>query len=294
MRFFTIILLFSTFFYSLSAHALGKLGHQLVCELAYQQLNNKHKIALNQLLELLPQNEVQQLNKYNYANLKSNISYAKACTWPDAVKNDDKFNQFKSWHYVNVSRNKNSLSENTCHENCITQAIKYHQKQFLQTKEALKKLQALMFIGHWLGDIHQPLHVSFASDLGGNKTQVSGKNIKCSSMHWLWDECLLTYQSSFKKLNEQFKELLPSISIIKQTQITQWQKSKIIDWANESLAIATAATTQYCVHKDGNCQTVRQQPIIITDDYLQKNSEILNIRIQQASVRLAKILTELL
>jgi len=29
------------------------------------------------------------------------------------------------------------------------------------------KLVSLKFLGHWVGDIHQPLHVSFADDRGG-------------------------------------------------------------------------------------------------------------------------------
>jgi hypothetical protein len=30
------------------------------------------------------------------------------------------------------------------------------------------KLEALKFLGHWVGDVHQPLHVSLEDDRGGN------------------------------------------------------------------------------------------------------------------------------
>jgi len=36
------------------------------------------------------------------------------------------------------------------------------------------KLASLKYLGHWVGDIHQPLHVSFADDRGGNFIRESG------------------------------------------------------------------------------------------------------------------------
>jgi hypothetical protein len=37
-----------------------------------------------------------------------------------------------------------------------------------------QKLASLKFLGHWVGDIHQPLHVSFEDDRGGNSVLVTG------------------------------------------------------------------------------------------------------------------------
>jgi hypothetical protein len=36
------------------------------------------------------------------------------------------------------------------------------------------KLASLKFLGHWVGDVHQPLHVSFADDRGGNEIEITG------------------------------------------------------------------------------------------------------------------------
>jgi S1/P1 Nuclease len=48
------------------------------------------------------------------------------------------------------------------------------------------RLIVLKSVGHWVGDIHQPLHVSFVDDRGGNNIRVSGQ---CAgNLHATWDE----------------------------------------------------------------------------------------------------------
>jgi hypothetical protein len=52
-------------------------------------------------------------------------------------------------------------------------------------------LIALKSLGHWVGDIHQPLHVSFLDDRGGNTIRTSGQ---CpGNLHAVWDNCLVQY-----------------------------------------------------------------------------------------------------
>ncbi|GJP37110.1 hypothetical protein CLOM_g21551 [Closterium sp. NIES-68] len=46
--------------------------------------------------------------------------------------------------------------------------------------------EALMFLAHFAGDIHQPLHVGFTSDLGGNRVHVSWFKRK-TNLHAVWD-----------------------------------------------------------------------------------------------------------
>ena len=51
------------------------------------------------------------------------------------------------------------------------------------------KLEALKYLGHWVGDVHQPLHVSFEDDKGGNNISVTGE---CpGKLHAAWDSCLV-------------------------------------------------------------------------------------------------------
>ena len=42
-------------------------------------------------------------------------------------------------------------------------------------------------MGHFVGDIHQPMHVGYPEDLGGNRHFLTFKNGKKTNMHKLWD-----------------------------------------------------------------------------------------------------------
>ncbi|KAE8818562.1 Nuclease S1 [Hordeum vulgare] len=46
--------------------------------------------------------------------------------------------------------------------------------------------EALLFLSHFMGDIHQPLHVGFASDKGGNTIDVHWYMRK-TELHHVWD-----------------------------------------------------------------------------------------------------------
>jgi hypothetical protein len=53
-----------------------------------------------------------------------------------------------------------------------------------------ERLEALKYLGHWVGDVHQPLHVSFEDDRGGNEVGISGG--LCNwNLHAVWDRCII-------------------------------------------------------------------------------------------------------
>ena len=52
-----------------------------------------------------------------------------------------------------------------------------------------QKLASLKFLGHWVGDVYQPLHVSFEDDRGGNSVLVTG--LCGANLHSAWDTCLV-------------------------------------------------------------------------------------------------------
>jgi len=112
----------------------------------------------------------------------------------------------------------------------------------LSSKDAADadRLIALKSLGHWVGDIHQPLHVSFEEDRGGNSIKVNGQ---CSgNLHATWDNCLVQYAVG-PDISEAVTELLEGITPELQTR---WTASEPRDWANESFAISEAARTGYC------------------------------------------------
>ncbi|WP_448211733.1 S1/P1 nuclease [Colwellia sp. MEBiC06753] len=279
------------------AYALGKLGHQLVCDLAYNQLAPAQQAAIDNILQQMPFAQKKRINEYNFDKATDKITLGKACTWPDIIKNQPEYKRYKDWHFINVDRSDSQVNKSRCQQNCITYAIPFHLQQFSQANTTNEQLEALMFFGHWLGDIHQPLHVGFASDLGGNKIKIKAKGLKCNNLHWLWDQCLLSWQTKRFKLQEQYSLLftkLANITPAQHAQQKQWQNSTVIDWANESLTISRNPSNLYCQRQGTSCQISTKQPIFLTKEQRQEYSEKLNQRVQMASFRLAEQLKGML
>ena len=76
-----------------------------------------------------------------------------------------------SEHFLNLPRDSKGLSSDGCPpaDACVLTAILSDFK-VLQAKENTdaSRLIALKSLGHWVGDIHQPLHVSFLDAKRGN------------------------------------------------------------------------------------------------------------------------------
>ncbi|WDS37529.1 MAG: S1/P1 nuclease [Pseudoxanthomonas sp.] len=118
-------------------------------------------------------------------------------SWADELrKNDaDLGKRTAKWHYVN-------LGESDCHYDpprdcrngdCEVEALKAQTAILAdRTLPAAQRLQALKFVVHLVGDMHQPLHSGYASDKGGNDVQVNIDG-RGSNLHSLWDSGLLRH-----------------------------------------------------------------------------------------------------
>lgn len=316
----TLFSAFLFFFFTSPAFALGKVGHQVICQVAFEHLATPTQNKITTLLKTLPNKHKKLINKYNHRKTNTTVTFADSCTWADAIKKYKSFNQYKKWHYLNVTRDQSKVTSHTCYKNCITAAIQYHIKALLKppsktgpsSKKASswEKLQALMFLGHWLGDIHQPMHVNFASDIGGNRIKVvmldtvnkGNKYIKCNNMHWLWDECLLYRQTQPSKTYQNNKNLFARLyqTLSEQWEsapVSDWQKDSIYTWATESLTIARKPSVLYCtVNKNNYCMplsaTAQKKKLKLPNTYQEEHQPILEKRMLQASVRLAYTLEQ--
>jgi hypothetical protein len=144
------------------------------------------------------------------------------------------------------------------------------------------RLFALESLGHWVGDIHQPMHVSFEDDKGGDKISVSG----CArNLHAVWDSCLVVYAVG----SDVIKASAGLMAAITPTMQAQWISSSPRDWANETFAIAKAPTTRYCV-MHGQSRDPSGESMTITTEYLESNKLVVREQLQKAAVRLAHIL----
>src|SRR5215475_5815273 len=125
-----------------------------------------------------------------------------------------------SEHFINLSRDSKGLTADACPQSdkCLLTAIKDDASIISSKSERQRdKLLALKFLGHWLGDIHQPLHVSFEDDRGGNDVHVNGEC--ATNMHSAWDTCLVQ-----KAVRDNVPEAAAKLlSVVTPEQIQAWR-----------------------------------------------------------------------
>jgi hypothetical protein len=94
---------------------------------------------------------------------------------------------------VNVPRGETCsyVPERDCPDGkCVIAAIQ-SKIEILGSKAPDKaKLTALKYLVHFVGDIHQPLHVAYADDRGGNRYQIRFMS-KGTNLHSIWDSGII-------------------------------------------------------------------------------------------------------
>jgi len=273
-----------------AALAWGHDGHQLICEMAFQEMAPQTRQEVKRLIRLDP----------DYS------TFAAACTWPDAPpkKRPDE-------HYVNLPRSTRHVESADCPEapRCLFSALAddVHEIALPTTGDA-RKLELLKYVGHWVGDLHNPLHVSYGDDRGGGRIHELGAACEGeNSLHAIWDVCLVEERvltdsaGALHSVRQTAQRLLAAVS---DEERAAWRDSTPVEWADESYAVTTEAETEYCTWKGGSCGYARdnrrldrgepERSVLIDAAYLDRQAPTVRRRLQQAAVRLAALLDRVL
>ena len=167
------------------------------------------------------------------------------------------------------------------------------------------KATAILHIGHWFGDLHQPLHISFADDHGGNSVKAPGP---CSgsyeaSIHSVWDTCVIE-RRIFSPGTDRLARARAAAAVLNGTvtdgQRRNWVRSRPWQWAGESYKVTLARRTGYCIRRQGACwysdskrEFVNGDPqraLIVDEAYLDRAKPIVETRLRRAGIRLADAL----
>lgn len=243
------LILIIALFCSKTTYAWGAKGHEIVSEVAFNYLDEDTKKRVLYYLD--------------------GMTIQEAATWMDRIKKDQSFNYMKPYHYVNFQ--KGATVKNNPGSNIIavlSKAIADLNNHKKWSKEEVKR--RLLFIFHLIGDVHQPLHVGYASDKGGNKVQINF-NGKGTNLHSFYDSGIIKY----KKIK--FKECLNPTKSTKH-ETTKWQKIDIIQWANESRSFLPEIYNLKG-HK-------------VSEEYVDKNAVIIKSQLFKAGIRLASVLNQ--
>ncbi len=213
-----VIFLFLLIIYHSSGYSWNATGHQLVAQIAYDNLSPQAKKMCSQILQV----QENDLEPY----------FVNASTWLDEIRKKN-IHQLDSLHYIDIpfTKDKSPLpainSKNALWG--IKEAILVLSSN--KTTNAIQLLSLKILI-HVIGDIHQPLHTTTKvsryfpkGDMGGNLYLFSrsayGKNL-----HQYWDNGAGMLKKStlkdIKKQAQQWEHSNPCYLISKLKTPQQW------------------------------------------------------------------------
>lgn len=264
-----IILGFSTL-YSVNVFAWGAMAHKSIGLIAMSMLTPQAQWATH--------------------NILNNETLADVSTWPDEIRGKKgAYQQTSSYHYEGVRDGEtylDSLRRLSPQDQqkggvvtAILVAIAYSRDPNTPPQE---RYEALKFLVHFIGDVHQPLHSGRPEDLGGNKIKFTWFG-NPTNLHALWDTGILnTGHHDIINPNSSPEES----SQVYARYLYETQRGYVFPleinvegWVNESL----------------NYRPQVYNGPFETDQvgYLRSNLAFADFRVYQAGVRLASVLNQI-
>jgi len=298
-------------FWPTAAQAWGCKGHQTVALIAEKHLTPE---ARQWVLKLLSENPIDpKLNRY--CGGASRDLMADASTWADDVRGERKNGP---WHYIDIPRgSKRGPLEPFCgQEGCVTRAISEQLAILKDPKaDAVKRAEALRYIIHFVGDLHQPLHTVTNADEGGNCVPVKyfrrgpheHNHSFSPNLHSIWDTAILERDAEGADPAEYAETLDAQFA----ADIEGWQKAGIHvdEWVWEGydfaenvvygdltpkVAIEPNVVVHSCSDDNNIGERLLHQNIAAGEAYQEKAASVTEKRIAEGGVRLAMILNDAL
>ncbi len=173
---FIFILIFG---FSLPAYCWGPVGHEVVAYIAQDNLSTVAK------------EELEDLTEYSNSNLLiRHLDLPGISNWADEISEHER-PETGPWHYIDLPIRKD-ITIHDEQDYCPDGDCIIHQLQVFEgilgdpTQPKEKRIEALKFVVHFIGDIHMPLHCANDNDQGGNNKLVNFKGSKIK-LHRLWD-----------------------------------------------------------------------------------------------------------
>lgn len=200
-------------------------------------------------------------------------------TWADAVR--PRRQETAPLHYINFPWDSDEPSADdlaTSVGNVYTAVTGYSERLADATRPHAERAEALMFLVHFVGDLHQPMHCGLEADLGGNLILLRDRGYE-TNLHRVWDSGMF-WTSYRDKSPEEF-----ALSLMEQATpetIASYAASKRVeDWIRESRAIMKSSAYKY--HS-----TICEPGI--DGDYVDYHLPIAEQRLIAAGIRLGDLL----
>ncbi len=238
----------------------GREGHRIIAKVAERHLNENTRVMVRSLLGS------QRLDSI--------------ASWADEVR--ERRPETGPWHYVNIPPGGKYDARRDCPmpNSCVVEKIAEFSK-VLRDRNASRRrrIEALKFLVHFVGDIHQPLHtVGEAED--GNRIRVRflGHEL-CGpydcNLHGVWDTSMILHAGLRPEAYAARLE-----GLIQQERLEARSGGTPEQWADESVRLVRSAWVG-----DGTD---------LDEAYYRREITVVNWQMALAGLRLARLLNETL
>ncbi len=246
------------------AQAFGYDGHRVVCAIAWDGLRPRVR------------EKVAAIIGRSVPGKTGRAAFAESCLWADTLGLTRP--ELRPEHYINVPRGAARIDmDRDCppDKKCVLRAIEFWQLALRAATTRDARRDALRFISHYVGDIHQPLHTGYVDDLGGNaiKGTYVGKQI---NLHAVWDYGMM--EATAEPWAKMVRRLERDIT---RSNRRSWTVTGPGAWADESFIGARSPQALYTPETAG---------FSFDASYGTANLPIIEERLKMAGVRLTQVL----
>lgn len=197
---------------SIAAFGWGQKGHDTVAFIAENHLTETTRAAIDSILDG-----------------KSPVYWA---NWLDNASHTPEYAYTKTWHYKNVDadRTYDDMPANPAGD-AVTAIKQQIEKLSDPATSKVEAALALKILIHVTGDMHQPMHMGHATDLGGNRVKLKCFN-RDKNLHGIWDTDLL--ESAHRWSYTEWQQQLDRLNDVDEALTVQ---GSVDDWARETMEI---------------------------------------------------------
>lgn len=233
----------------------GADGHKIVAEVALGRLSPK---AADETRRLLGGQNIPDI-----------------ASWADQVRTQRP--STGPWHYVDIQITDTSYvpSRDCKNDACVIAAVAAQMALLSdRSRPDSVRAEALKYVVHFIGDLHQPLHGGERADKGGNDVKLTFAG-RQSNLHSLWDTGLLL---SFGQSDAQIVEQI-NAEIGRRKDIKAISGGTVVSWVMESHDIARDVVYRNLPNS-----------LEITPAYVDAARPVIYERLLRAGVRLAALI----
>lgn len=280
-----------------AASAYDAYGHQAICGLALRHLTPAARAALDDLIA-----------PYSFCD-PFNI-----CSWADIVRGDPeyeaKYPNNRLWHFIDFDATYPyapgqpfDIPDPEPGTDHIAAQIPRFQRLLADPSQPRDvRFDAVRFLAHFLGDLHEPLHcITRHGDAGGNFVPVAaflGRHVQVTAaqaeaagerlcLHHVWDDILL---AELRADRGNYRFILSLDARLPRRLARSWLAGSARDWALESYWLGRRSAYTFTDGAPVPESWTGPGPELTPENYIDARLPILQTQLQKAGIRLAHLL----